>query len=279
MPSRRIKKRATGFRAVLDKCLGFCKKTAIVGAVCALLVRGAYAVTEAVNSVQSSSMRTAVLISDYHYDEIRPLLSPTIETSVYLPMTLYFNSDGSQVEYVRHATSSDLERICRDDNYKNVVLVGHGTYNTWWATDREVTQADIREWVTSRKEQWMQLTCAGNKSDAPLGNEAADENYHYNVGDSGMVSPTLIAIDLLTGFPVLKGNADYTDPPYFQFSLYFLGEENMQIVEREWYGLFKKVDMAAQRMRYEKENPRPIPEHSRPHPYMLWALYQMVRKN
>ncbi|MBI4016706.1 MAG: hypothetical protein HY363_03360 [Candidatus Aenigmarchaeota archaeon] len=253
------------------------KKLALAGALCfSSLAGGAYGATTAINSIQPKENRTAVLISDSHYEETRPTLSPILKTLMYVPLTIYYNVDNSGVDWILHAQSSDLEQILQDENYKNIVLVGHGSYNSWSATDRTVTEEDIIQWQTTKKEELLQLTCVKNDGSTPFGNEISDANYHYKVGNSDIVLPTLMAVDLLTGFPVLKGQAEYTDFPYFQLSLYFIGDENVQRLEKAWHRLFKKFDNTIREIEDNQKNPAPVPDNEKPQPYMLWGVYVLT---
>ncbi len=249
------------------------RKVALVGVLASpFIVGGLYGATAVINSVQPKENRTAILVSDWQYGR-RSWSSPLFKALAYVPLTLIFNADGYRVDWILHAESSDLERIMKDAPYSIVFPIGHGSYSSWCASDREVFESDIREWTTYPKEEFLQLSCA-EKSGEELGSSAAKNTYHYNVGECGIVPQTLMAIDIFTGLPVLKGKAEYTDQPYYFFSLYYVGEDNLRGMERAQRRLFENMDVLDEKLRHNR-NSLP-PERERPQPGMVWALYVLV---
>jgi hypothetical protein len=91
----------------------------------------------------------------------------------YPAWTLYFNRKGLKTDYIFSATYKDFVRVLQDDKYQSMVMVGHGSYNSWVATDREVTNNDIERLAntfTKKSGEWFQLSCgAPDYSDVQLG--------------------------------------------------------------------------------------------------------------
>lgn len=122
--------------------------------------------------------------------------------------TLYFNNRGLKTEYFLSATSDDFKRVLLDYKYQSVVLVGHGSYSHWRATDDSVSIFDVQRMAGkySKKEgEWFQLSCALHEfSDIQLGEPVmkSGRSYAYN-GEAGMIH---FVLDALTPFLIIKAD-------------------------------------------------------------------------
>ena len=135
-------------------------------------------------------------------------LPPLALLGSYPSWTLYFNNRGLKTEYILSATSSDFKRVLLDEKYQSVVLVGHGSYNHWRATDDSVSVLDVQRMAGkySKKEgEWFQLSCALHDfSDIQLGEPImkSGQYYAYN-GEAGMIH---FVLDALTPFWIIKAD-------------------------------------------------------------------------
>lgn len=120
--------------------------------------------------------------------------------------TLYFNSKGLKTDYIFSATYADFINVLQDDKYQSIVLVGHGSYNSWVATDKEVTNYDIQRLAgkfTKKNGEWFQLSCgAPDYSDIQLGelvmlNSQSTYSYGKDVGTLHFVIDALIPFQRL----------------------------------------------------------------------------------
>lgn len=87
------------------------------------------------------------------------------------------------------------------------MLVGHGSFNSWQAVDKLVTNEDVELMIKDHKKkkgEWIQLTCAvEDTSPVKIGElvmEKAERVYTYN--DS--VNTFIFVADALFGFKYLK---------------------------------------------------------------------------
>jgi hypothetical protein len=118
----------------------------------------------------------------------------------YPAWTLYFNARGLKPDYIFSATYDDFVNVLQDDRYQSIVLVGHGSYNHWQATDMEVSIFAVQRLEGKFKKkngEWFQLTCATREfSDIQLG-ELVMQNrptyaYDGEVGTLHLVTDALI---------------------------------------------------------------------------------------
>ncbi len=118
----------------------------------------------------------------------------------YPAWTLYFNARDSKPDYIFSATHDDFIKVLQDDKYQSVVLVGHGSYSHWQATDMEVSIFAVQrlEGKFNRKNgEWFQLTCATRDfSDVQLGEPVMKNKptyaYDGEVGTLHLVTDALI---------------------------------------------------------------------------------------
>lgn len=67
------------------------------------------------------------------------------------------------MKYFLSASRNDFVDVLCSDTYQSIVLVGHGTYNSWRATDGYINNWDILALKGRFREkdgEWFQLTCS-----------------------------------------------------------------------------------------------------------------------
>ncbi len=152
----------------------------------------------------------AVLLSAHAFSNHDHWAPPLAFLGSYPAWTFYFNSRGLKTDYIFSATKQDFLDVLGDDKYQSIVLVGHGSYNLWRATDDEIANDDIEQMQGAFKKkrgEWFQLSCASEDySPIQLGElvMAHGKSYCYN-GDTGML---YFVIDALTAFRLIKGQTE-----------------------------------------------------------------------
>ncbi len=142
--------------------------------ICSLVV---YIPAATVAFISDSQIKTdqyaAILLSAYaftNHDHWAPVLA---FIGSYPAWTLYFNARKLKPDYIFSATYDDFMKVLQDDKYQSIVLVGHGSYNHWRATDMEVSIFAVERLTGNFKKkngEWFQLTCATRDfSDIQLG--------------------------------------------------------------------------------------------------------------
>jgi len=106
----------------------------------------------------------------------------------YPSWTLYFNSLGLKTDFIFSATKKDFYDVLLDDKYQSIVLVGHGSFNCWKATDALICTYDVEKLSEKFKKkygEWFQLSCPSpDYSPKHLGGLVmANGNYYYYGGD------------------------------------------------------------------------------------------------
>ncbi len=125
----------------------------------------------------------------------------------YPSWTLYFNSLGLKTDFIFSATKKDFYDVLMDDKYQSIVLVGHGSFNCWKATDALISNYDIEQLKGKFKKkhgEWFQLSCPSQDfSQRHLGELVMENsNFFYYSGDSaGNID---FVIDALFAFKRIK---------------------------------------------------------------------------
>jgi hypothetical protein len=117
-----------------------------------------------------SNQYAAVLLSDHALTQYDYWVSPSAFLGSYITWTYYFNNKDMRVKWFLRAKSTDLTKVMRDGNCQSIVLVGHGSVNTWKATDMVVSNLEVEEMmngVPKKKGEWLQLTC-GEEDYSPV---------------------------------------------------------------------------------------------------------------
>lgn len=205
-PSSRIDRRAK--RTWLPRRL---LKAALIFAVCCLLVY-----IPAVTIAYISDRRTtgdryaAILISAHAIAGNDHWLPPIAFLGSYPAWTLYFNSQGLKSRYILSATYRDFIDVLNDERYQSIVLVGHGSYNHWRATDQEVSVLDIQRLkgtFTKKAGEWFQLTCGTREfSDIQLGELVMRSGRSYAYSSNAYAWQFII--DALTPFRMIKSASE-----------------------------------------------------------------------
>lgn len=115
------------------------------------------------NALRKKDIYAAILISDYAVTKYDYWASPLAFAGAYPYWTYYFNNRGMKVKWFLRAKSTDLAKVIRDEKFQSIVLVGHGSFNSWQAVDMLVTNAEVvkmMEGVKKKRGEWIQLTCA-----------------------------------------------------------------------------------------------------------------------
>jgi hypothetical protein len=181
-------------------------KVFCIGALAIYIPMAAIAYTS--NERTHTDQYAAILVSAHAILGNDHWLPPLALLGSYPSWTLYFNKKGLKTEYFLSATCDDFKGVLLDDKYQSVVLVGHGSYNHWRATDYNVSIFDVKRMAGkySKKEgEWFQLSCATRDfSDIQLGELVmkSGRSYAYN-GEAGTIH---FVVDALTPFWIIKSN-------------------------------------------------------------------------
>lgn len=158
------------------------------------------------NSFVKSKDYGAVLISDYAVTRFDYWASPLAFFGAYPYWTYYFNNRGMKARWFLRAKSTDLARVIKDSACQSIVLVGHGSFNAWQATNMVVTNAEVEkmmEGARKKRGEWLQLTC-GVEDTFPvkMGELVMDKERVYTYNDS--VNTYIFVTDALFGFKYIK---------------------------------------------------------------------------
>jgi hypothetical protein len=169
--------------------------------ICALVVYIPAATIAFISDLQTKTDQYAAILLSAHAFTDHDHWSPVLAfIGSYPAWTLYFNSRGLKPDYIFSATYKDFMKVLRDDKYQSIVLVGHGSYNHWRATDMEVTIHAVQRLEGKFKKkngEWFQLTCATRDySDIQLGETVMKNKptyaYDGEVGTLHFVTDALI---------------------------------------------------------------------------------------
>ena len=81
---------------------------------------------------------------------------------MYTPITLRQNMDGNSVTWVSNGSRAEVLDYLENPDYQNVVFIGHGTGNSFLASDGSVTPNDITSLqIPKRDGELIQHTCGG----------------------------------------------------------------------------------------------------------------------
>jgi hypothetical protein len=148
-----------------------------------------YAATALISDITTKSNQYAAILLSADaitgHDHWAP---PIAFLGSYPSWTLYFNSLGYKTDYIFSAKHKDFVKVLMDEKYQSIVLVGHGSFNCWKATDELVSTYDIKRLAGKFKKkqgEWFQLSCPSpDYSPKHLGEMVmANGNYYYYTGD------------------------------------------------------------------------------------------------
>ncbi|WP_417913605.1 hypothetical protein [Candidatus Electronema sp. JM] len=158
------------------------------------------------NLLTKTDKNAAILLSAHAFSDYDYWAPPFGFLGSYPAWTWYFNARGEKIDYFFAATKADFMNVLTDPKYQSIVLVGHGSYNMWRATDDQVANYDIEamQGKFQKKEgEWFQLSCADpDFSPVHIGElvMAKKNVYHYN-GPAGSLD---FILDALTAFRHIK---------------------------------------------------------------------------
>jgi hypothetical protein len=155
-----------------------------------------------------SNQYAAVLLSDHALTKYDYWASPSAFFGSYITWTHYFNNKDMKVKWFLRAKSADLKRVLRDVNCQTIVLVGHGSVNTWKATDVVVSNLEVEgmmNGIPKKKGEWLQLTC-GEEDFSPVKmGELVMDKGNVHTYDEAATTYMFIA-DAIFSFKYLKNS-------------------------------------------------------------------------
>lgn len=149
-----------------------------------------YAAVAVISDLNIESDRYAAILLSADaitgYDHWAP---PIAFLGSYPSWTLYFNSLGYKTDYIFSATYQDFVEVLKDEKYQSIVLVGHGSFNCWKATDDLICTFDVERLTgqfNKKNGEWFQLSCpSSDYSPKHLASMVmASGNYYYYSGES-----------------------------------------------------------------------------------------------
>ena len=147
----------------------------------------------------------AVLISGQTFTKYDHWLSFVVMFGAYPYWTPYLNNRGLKAQWVINARSTDLERVIRDGKCVSIVLVGHGSFSLWAATDKDITPDEVAQMMIGQKKktgEWLQLTCGVDEGLPKLGELVMDKERVYTYAES--INAYYLITDALFGFKYIK---------------------------------------------------------------------------
>jgi len=153
----------------------------------------------------------AILLSDHVSDEptwrrYEGWASALAWYGAYPYWTYYFNNRGMKAKWVQRAKAADLEDAIRNEKCISIVLVGHGSFNLWAASDKDVTNDDVIVYMKGQKKkkgEWLQLTCGvPDIYPVKLGELVMESGKVYTYAQS--INAYYLVTDALFGFKYIK---------------------------------------------------------------------------
>jgi hypothetical protein len=178
---------------------------------CLMAVYVPFAIAAFISDLMTNSDEYAAIMLSAHavtdYDYWAP---PLAFLGSYPAWTLYFNSKGLKTDYFFAATTQDFLKVLENQKYQSIVLVGHGSYNSWRATDDSIENDTIKAMdgrFKKKRGEWFQLTCpVQDYSAVQLGQLVMSHgrSYYYNGQGAGFYD---FVTDALTAFWHIKREA------------------------------------------------------------------------
>jgi hypothetical protein len=159
------------------------------------------------NAATVTDRKAAVLVSGHAVTDHDHWLPPIALAGSYAAWTFYFNARNLKVKYFLSASRNDFIDVLCSDTYQSIVLVGHGTYNSWRATDGYINNWDILALKGRFREkdgEWFQLTCSTRDfSPVSMGDLVMKPGrvFYYQGGN---VKGYDLILDALSGFRHIK---------------------------------------------------------------------------
>jgi hypothetical protein len=81
---------------------------------------------------------------------------------LYTPITAKHNAEGHNVKWLSNVKRDTVLDMLSDEQYQNIILIGHGNNNSYHASDGNVTAEDILDkGIKKKKGALYQHTCGG----------------------------------------------------------------------------------------------------------------------
>ncbi|HVE12830.1 MAG TPA: hypothetical protein VNI01_05510 [Elusimicrobiota bacterium] len=159
------------------------------------------------NRMVRSEEYGAILLSDRVADDLTlRSISALAWFGAYPYWTYYFNNRGMKARWFLSAKSGDLKAAVRDPRCQSIVLVGHGSFCLWAATDADVTNDEMTAFMKDqpkKKGEWLQLTCGVPDAwPVKLGELVMDPARVYTYAKS--INAYYLVTDALFGFKYIK---------------------------------------------------------------------------
>ena len=156
----------------------------------------------------------SVLISGKAFTKYDYWVAPLAWFGAYPYWTAYFNNRGMKARWFLSAASADLENVVKDEKCVSIVLVGHGSFSLWAATDKDITPdevAGMMKGLKKKRGEWLQLTCAVDEGLPKIGEMVVEEDRAYTYNES--INAYSMVTDALLGFKYIKSLKHKKNPP------------------------------------------------------------------
>jgi len=137
------------------------------------------------NSLMPANERTAVLVGRMNgHPVLNSVRSGVNLFFLYAPVAINENLHGCKVTYNFTATREQVLETLADTEFKNIVLIGHGSNSSFTAYDGIVTSYDVLCAGIERKPgRLIQYTCGKSYGSYPLGATIVQDPskwFHFN---------------------------------------------------------------------------------------------------
>ncbi len=137
------------------------------------------------NSLMPANERTAVLTGRMNNQPVLNAVRTAADLFfMYAPVVINENLHGSKVTYNLNATKEQVLETLADTEFRNIVLIGHGSNSSFWASDGDVTSYDVLCAGIERKPgRLIQYTCGRSYGGYPLGATILQDPgkwFHFN---------------------------------------------------------------------------------------------------
>lgn len=155
---------------------------ALTGALC--LCTGTIPAACIVNRITRETSNTVVFSNAYENDLPRSTdfaVTYLSDFFMYLPITLRQNLNGNRVDWFHRPTKEQVLEKLADDNYQNVIFIGHRESDYFRAKDDFVLADDIVKRGIKKKEGFvLQHTCGRGIASMLRGALLSDPNKGYS---------------------------------------------------------------------------------------------------
>jgi hypothetical protein len=92
------------------------------------------------------------------------LIAGLCDYFLYTPITAKHNAEGHHVTWVSNVDKNTVLDMLSDEQYQNIILIGHGNAHSYEASDGNVTAEDILDkGIKKKKGALYQHTCGGGE--------------------------------------------------------------------------------------------------------------------